>query len=79
MLHHHHQQQQQQQQPQAEEIHQDWHHQHQTKNVEKSTGLDFFADLLDASEDKIESEYNTEHWKTSNEKYLQRVNQWNKQ
>jgi hypothetical protein len=36
---HRQQQQQQQQQLQAEEFHQDWHHQHQTKNVEKSTGL----------------------------------------
>lgn len=46
--------------------------------VEKLTGLDFFADLLSDNEENIESKFNNNTWKTDNGRYEQRVKSWNK-
>ncbi len=49
-------------------------------DVEKLTGLNFFANLLDeGNEEQIESRFNVDLWQFSKQKYQQRIDAWNKQ
>jgi endonuclease G, mitochondrial len=48
--------------------------------VERVTGLNFFANLLDKdTEMKLESRYNIDLWQFSKQKFQQRIDDWNKQ
>lgn len=47
--------------------------------VEKLTNLDFFADLLEENEEQVESTYVINKWRFDDQRYRQRVNNWNKQ
>ena len=47
--------------------------------VEKMTGIDFFADLLTEEEEALlENRFNIDLWEFNKSKFEQRVNQWNK-
>lgn len=48
--------------------------------VERVTGLNFFANLLDKdTEIKLEGRYNIDLWQFSKQKFQQRIDAWNKQ
>ncbi len=48
--------------------------------IEKHTGLDFFADLLDNDEEeRIESSFDPSKWKVDEKRYKNRVEKWNNQ
>ena len=48
--------------------------------VEEITGIDFFGDLLnDSEEEDLESKIDTGDWKFSDKRYNLRVNKWNYQ
>ncbi len=46
--------------------------------AEEITGLDFFADLPDRIEEKLESNYNVGRWPFDEERFKERVSRWNK-
>lgn len=49
-------------------------------SLESITGFDFYPDLLeDQVEEKLESEFNPDLWKTNDKKYHLRVEKWNNQ
>ncbi|NNF35609.1 MAG: DNA/RNA non-specific endonuclease [Saprospiraceae bacterium] len=49
-------------------------------NIEELTGLDFFNELLnDSEEEKMESEINVKPWKFSEKRYRLRLDKWNHQ
>ncbi len=45
--------------------------------VEKRTGLDFFAALLDQNEEELESAFSIKQWAFDKKRFKQRVNNWN--
>jgi len=48
--------------------------------VERATGIDFFADLLnDQEEEKLESSYDINLWKFSDKRFRLRLEKWNNQ
>ena len=47
--------------------------------VEARTGLDFFPELTDLATAEVESTFNVDRWPSSDRRYRQRINKWNKQ
>lgn len=45
--------------------------------IERQTGFDLFADILEGDEEKIESQTDASDWDFDKKRYKQRVNNWN--